>query len=97
MFIEAAGHFIQKQHARTGEKFARQARALLLPAAKRADTLIEPVGQIHAACRSLDCCFLLLNGRIRRQAKSRRIVERLPQSEVLVQHVLLRYKGDIRF
>ena len=93
--VQPAGNLVEEQQAGTVENLAGQARALLLPAAERADALIEPIEQIDAARSVVHCRAALLGGGIGRQPKLRRVVERLAQRELLVQHVLLRHEGDV--
>ena len=93
--VQPAGHLVEEQQTGTVENLAGQARALLLPTAERADTLVEPIEQVDAARSVVHRRAALRGGGIRRQAKPRRVVERLAQRELLVQDVLLRHECDI--
>ena len=93
--VQPAGHLVEEQQTGAGENLAGQARALLLPTAERADTLVEPIQQVDAARSVVHSRVALRDDGIRRQAKLRRIVERLAERELLVQDVLLRHECDI--
>ena len=93
--VQPAGYLVEQQQTGAVENLAGQARAFLLPAAERANALVEPIEQIDAARSVVHCRVTLLDSGIRRQPKLRRVVERLAQRELLVQHVLLRHEGDV--
>ena len=93
--VQTAGDLVEQQQARTAEDLGGQACAFLLPAAERADTLVKPIKQVDAARGVVHRRAALLGGGIGRQPKSRRVVERLAERELLMQDILLRNECNI--
>ena len=93
--VQPAGNLVEQQQAGAVENLTGQAGAFLLPAAERADALVEPIEEIDAARRLVHCRVALGSGGIRRQPKLCRVVERLAHVSCSCEHVLLRHEGDV--